>query len=122
MAEAGNNGIHAPTAGGTAESEQGVATDKAAADPGAVADEVIAAPHVRDGAFRKLQAQPVELRFRVQAHRYRSGPQRYEAARKPTLSAEYDRAVSQPAAQTPAYEPLLQRAPERKQSSLRMYW
>ena len=31
-----------------------------------------------------LNVAPVKLCFRMQAHRYRSGPHRYEAARKPT--------------------------------------
>lgn len=55
VAEAGYHGIHASTAGGTAEGEQGMTTDKAAAGPSAVADEVTAAPHGCDGAFGKLQ-------------------------------------------------------------------
>lgn len=68
-----------------------------------------------------LNVAAIQVRFRVQAHRYRSGRQRYEAARKPTSSYEFDRATSQCAAQTPAFEPWLQAAPERRQSSFLMY-
>lgn len=69
-----------------------------------------------------LNVAPGQLCFRMQAHRYRSGRQRYEAARKPTEASESARASLQAAAQTPASEPSIQSAPENRQSSLRMYW
>ena len=40
--------------------------------------------HVQE--LRELHELPVQPRFRVQAHRYRSGRQRYKAARNPTLA------------------------------------
>lgn len=68
-----------------------------------------------------LHKAPIQIGFRVQAHRYRSGPQRYEAARKPTLTLEFARALFQLTAQTPAPDPALQLPPASRHSSLRTY-
>ena len=60
----------------------------------------------------KLHEFAVQSGFVVQAHRYRSGHQRYKAERNPTESYEVAREVSQFMAQTPAFEPLFQLPPE----------
>lgn len=54
----------------------------------------------------------VQLGFIVQPHRYRSGLQRYKAARNDTLVPEPPRARLRPNAQTPAYDESLQVPPE----------
>lgn len=56
----------------------------------------------------KLHEFAVQSGFVVQAHRYRSGHQRYKAERNPTPTYEYARELLQFMAQTPASEPLLQ--------------
>ena len=60
----------------------------------------------------KLHEFAVQSGFVVQAHRYRSGHQRYKAERNPTLSYEFARERLQYMAQTPASEPSAQLPPQ----------
>ena len=62
--------------------------------------------------LHKLHEFLIQLGFIVQAHRYRSGLQRYKAARQPTVPLEELRAMARFNAQTPAFEPSPQYAPE----------
>lgn len=82
--QAGSNTLLVAATHGGAECLEGAAAHEAATGPGTIADEVN------------------ELGFIMQAHRYRSGLQRYKAARNPLAVLVFVREFQKCSAQTPA--------------------